>query len=266
MCGQAGIIFGTKRRTPEERKHLADIFTQLLLLNQERGPFATGVALVNRDGTYQVHKEPLPAHKFVQEKTYQEILYNITDEATILMGHTRWPTHGSVLNNTNNHPIVVGTNGRKVIGTHNGAISNADALFRHFEFTRIGQVDSEILFRMADSSIRKGRFHVPTLLDYFDLCRGQMSTVTVTTTDPGMVFIVKGNKPLELCYHREYQTIAYASDPSYLVETLEKDPNWDGIPTQYMKLMVFRCNKLSLHVWKQYFLLGNLSHAPLQKS
>ena len=44
MCGQAGIILGRKRRRAKERDHLAWLFTQLLLLNEPRGPHATGVA------------------------------------------------------------------------------------------------------------------------------------------------------------------------------------------------------------------------------
>jgi hypothetical protein len=44
---------------------LAETFTRLLLLSEHRGPHATGVAWVKRDGTMQVAKEPLPAHAFV---------------------------------------------------------------------------------------------------------------------------------------------------------------------------------------------------------
>lgn len=254
MCGQCGLVFGSSERKPEEREHLARIFTKLLILNEERGPFATGAALLNRDGSHNIHKQPVAASEFVRQGPYREILGSITDDATVLLGHTRWPTHGSLMNPANNHPLVAG----RIWGTHNGMLSNASELFRHFGFPRTGQVDSEIIFRMADDTIRNGRIHVPDLLDYLSLCRGQMSAVMVTTTDPGTVLIAKGNKPLEFRYHRQYHAIAYASDPSYLDDALEEDLGWDEIPTEPMKLMVFRCDKLPRHVRKPFRLLGDL--------
>jgi hypothetical protein len=35
------------------------------------------------------------------------------------------------------------------LGTHNGTVVNADALFRRFRLRRYAEVDSEIIFRLA---------------------------------------------------------------------------------------------------------------------
>lgn len=61
------------------------------------------------------------AHELVYEKPFQELLGQVDNETTILMGHTRWRTRGNEFNNRNNHPIRAGI----VIGTHNGTIYNA---------------------------------------------------------------------------------------------------------------------------------------------
>lgn len=42
MCGQVGVIYGTKKRQPEERSHLKWLFAYLLLLSERRGPYARG--------------------------------------------------------------------------------------------------------------------------------------------------------------------------------------------------------------------------------
>jgi len=61
MCGLAGVIFGKKRRRAEEREYLAWLFTRLLVMSECRGPHATGVAWLNRDGEHRLFKRPVPA-------------------------------------------------------------------------------------------------------------------------------------------------------------------------------------------------------------
>ena len=65
---------------------------------------------------------------------------------TILLGHTRWKTHGSEQNSLNNHPIHAG----RVLGTHNGIITNADEVTRKLHLPRVAEVASEVLFRITD--------------------------------------------------------------------------------------------------------------------
>ena len=74
MCGLAGVIFGKKRRRAEERDHLAWLFTRLLVLSEGRGPHATGVAWLNRDGGHRLFKRPVPAGQYVIDKTFHEVL------------------------------------------------------------------------------------------------------------------------------------------------------------------------------------------------
>jgi len=172
MCGLAGVIFGKKRRRADlpaatyaaqagEREYLAWLFTRLLVMSECRGPHATGVAWLNRDGEHRLFKRPVPAGQFVTDKAYHKALASIDNRTTILLGHTRWRTHacaakqsdaagrrGDERVNRNNHPIRAGD----IIGTHNGTIYNADYLFRRFKLRRFAQVDSAIDcgFRIGD--------------------------------------------------------------------------------------------------------------------
>ena len=52
------------------------------------------------------------------------------------------------------HRIRTGSGVSAVVGTHHGTIVNADELFREYGLERAGEVDSEILCRMAGAAMR----------------------------------------------------------------------------------------------------------------
>ena len=236
MCGQVGVIFGRKRRRAEEREHLARLFTRLLLLSEELGPHATGAAWLNRDGEYHLFKRPLTATQFINDKGFGELLAGIDNRTTVLLGHTRWRTRGDEQVNQNNHPIRAG----KVIGTHNGTIYNADYLFRRYKLPRFAEVDSELLLRLADNAFRNGRLNMDRFKKRLRRCRGQITAVMACRTEPGTVFLLKGNKPLEAWWNKRMRAVLYASDPLYLDAVLTGDSDWREITVPPMTMMVFR--------------------------
>jgi gamma-glutamylcyclotransferase (GGCT)/AIG2-like uncharacterized protein YtfP len=244
MCAQLGVIFGTKRRSPEEQEYVNKLFgwlfTYLLLLSERRGSHATGVAMLKSDNEYALFKRPLKASEFVKDKGFKDVLDGIDGRTTLLMGHTRWQTRGDASNNMNNHPIRAG----EVIGTHNGTILNADYLFKHFELPRLAEVDSELIFRIADATLDEGCLHPETIRDRLALCQGQISAMLASRLDTKTVMVIKGNKPLELRYHPEHKAIVYASDAACLDVVLMGDNGWRVIPTTPMSLMMFHCDEI----------------------
>jgi glucosamine 6-phosphate synthetase-like amidotransferase/phosphosugar isomerase protein len=241
MCGQVGIIFGNGERDGKQIEHLTNIFTELLLQSETRGFHATGIGWVNRDGKHLVHKQPVPAHEFVTAPAYEDVLAQVDNRTTILMGHTRWKTRGSQEDNANNHPQV----SRYCQGTHNGHIGNADHLFRHFKLPRKAIVDSEIIFRIADSAIAKGRIDTDRLSGRLSLCRGQMSAVITTWRDPETVIIVKGDKPLEFRYSTRHRVLLYASESEFLDQALGDEAGWVEWRLPLMRMAIFRTENLA---------------------
>ncbi len=241
MCGQAGVVFGTKRRMQEEIDYLTWVFTRLLELSEERGHHATGIAWVNKAGEHRLFKRPLPASQLVRDKAFGEVTGDIDNSITVLMGHTRFVTRGNAVVNENNHPLRTG----HCLVTHNGTILNADYLFHRFRFGRHAEVDSEIIGRIADACIVDGRIDVKALHDRLSLCRGQMSVVIVAKTDPGNVIIAKGNRPLELVYHPKLRTVFYASSAKYLQVALADYPGWERWPLRPMTISLFSCSNLA---------------------
>lgn len=240
MCGQLGLILGDKRRQSEERSYLKWQFIYLMLLSEKRGPYATGIGWLKNDGSHSIFKLPIPARKFIQESEFTEVISEADGNTTWLAGHTRWPTRGAVDVIANAQPIRSGN----CIGTANGTILNADILFEQLNLPRFAEVDSEIIFRMADATLRDGRIDIIALKGHLALCRGPISAVMTSRLDPTTVVIVKGSKPLELRYHPAHKAIVYASDSAYLDTALSTETGWKSVRTEPMNIITFHCDDL----------------------
>lgn len=223
MCGQVGLMLGTSKRTRAELTYLAGLFAGVLKLSERRGRHATGVALLKDDGECRLHKNVVPASEFVREAGYSEILNSLDNRTAVLMGHTRWATVGDPFDPVNAHPIQA----EVVIGTANGTIPNADWLFRRFKLPRHAEVDSEVIFRLADEVIGEGgKLNLHALASRLVLCRGSVAAVMVAKTNPGRVVMVKGNKPLEMMFSPRYRAILYASDLSFIKQVIGTEAGW----------------------------------------
>ena len=227
MCGLAGVLIGEKSgRSKAEIEAIGRAFTEVLELSERRGPYATGVAHINRSGDYYLSKAPTPASMFVVSESYKTVLRKLDENTTLLMGHTRWPTRGSYLNKDNNHPLVSGGRAGACILTHNGHIANANILFRAMGLSRRTQVDSEILLRIAERNLGRDGIDPDELAADLAYCRGRMSFVVTSTNCPTEVFLVKGNQPLELRYSERYRTLFDASEAEFLDEALSDEDDW----------------------------------------
>lgn len=241
MCGQAGVIFGDKPREQKELEYLLKLFKYLLLRSEERGPHATGASWIDKHGEHQIFKRPVRACEFIKDSVFTELLSGTCEGTTWLAGHTRWQTRGDARNNANNHPIRAGN----VIGTHNGTILNADYLFDLFKLPRFAEVDSELVFRLADSVLtRDGRINIRKLKTHLARCRGQITAVMASKLDSETVVVAKGNKPLELRYHEDLNVIVYASDSDYMNSVLTPALGWREIQIKAMSLITLHCGDL----------------------
>ncbi|MBN2162870.1 MAG: hypothetical protein JXR25_13695 [Pontiellaceae bacterium] len=245
MCGQVGVIFGKKRRRIAERDYLNEVFVRMLLCSERRGPHASGVALLQADGDFRLFKRPVRAHRLVRDAAFCEVLNEVNIHTTVLMGHTRWRTRGSEANSRNNHPIRAGN----IIGTHNGTIYNADQLFRRFQLPRYAEVDSELIFRLADCFDSERGLNDAGFRKALRLCRGQMSAVLASRLNPGTITVLKGNKPLTLRYSRKHRVVLYASEAGFIDSVLDDPRGWRDLKIPPFTMLSF--NHENLQAWKQ---------------
>ncbi|MCI5167108.1 MAG: hypothetical protein D3903_13690 [Candidatus Electrothrix sp. GM3_4] len=148
MCGINGILI-SPGRTASQLRRINKLFTANLLANEQRGREATGVALLNKDSSMRVNKAPVTASRFIHSPGYLRVLDSLSENTTVLLGHTREPTKGSPYKNANNHPIIRGN----IIGIHNGTITNDNLIFAQQTISgdRIGSVDSEAIIALLDN-------------------------------------------------------------------------------------------------------------------
>ena len=235
MCGLTGVLIGNKRRRKTELEEIGRMFTELLLLNQARGKDAAGLAMIRRDGTYSLFKRPGPAAKLVMEEKYSEIIGRFDNATTCILGHTRWKTRGTEANSLNNHPIRAGA----VIGTAAGTILNADRLFKKYRLPRVGEVDSEFIFRLADKK---------DSIENFTACvsdvRGGMSAVFTRTSAPDTILVIKGNKPLTLWYHKDFRSVFYSSEEWPLEKVIGMSRSIVRLDVELFTLSVFNISDL----------------------
>ncbi|HEX2950998.1 MAG TPA: hypothetical protein VHV83_15750 [Armatimonadota bacterium] len=226
MCGLCGIVIGDKaRRRASEIDALIDTFTRLLLASEHRGPHATGVAWVKRDGTFHVAKEPGPARTFVQSDAYRDWHSGIDRQVSYFMGHTRWPSRGNVRNAAENHPICAAP----VLLTHNGTILDHRWHFTRLHLRRTTQVDSELLARIAQHHCGQKGIDVSAFLETLTSLDGSMSLALVAMTRPDEIILVKGNMPLVIRYHPGNRVLMYASESRIIDRILQHEAGWGGV-------------------------------------
>jgi glucosamine 6-phosphate synthetase-like amidotransferase/phosphosugar isomerase protein len=209
MCGLVGALLYPQRRSLEDFAAILSITTSNLLCNEERGRDATGVAVVQADGAFQVFKQPVAASVLVDMPGYAAALAAVGAETVCILGHTRMPTKGSRWHNVNNHPIVA----QNVIGIHNGVIRNDDELFAGCGVSRVGEVDSEIIFRLqglVDPRVAGPRYAAETAA-CLDGLRGRAATLSVDVRQPTRLVALKYLRPLCLHYEPSLHALFFSS-------------------------------------------------------
>ncbi len=238
MCGLAGTVISELPRNARELREIGELFGRLLVGSEHRGPHATGLALISATAESYVAKAPVPASAFVRSRDYRAVLERLDSDTTLLMGHTRWPTRGSHLDNANNHPLCsggehqshgIGPSRGVILLTHNGTVTNHHTLSRLMGLKREAEVDSEVLLRMAEKNLTGSAIDPAGFVSDLSLCRGRLSVVAVATSDPTKILLVKGNQPLEVWRHEARGLIAYASELAILDDAIGLEAGWEEI-------------------------------------
>jgi hypothetical protein len=131
MCGLSAVL--ADRLTPK----YIDAFNTLMLLSNLRGADGAGVIGATVSGKIYKHKTIGTGLDLIRDQSYHRLVSGKRDEELqLLIGHTRFPTKGSVqLKNT--HPM----DAKNVIGVHNGTMIDV-----YDRFATGAQSDSAMLY------------------------------------------------------------------------------------------------------------------------
>lgn len=209
MCGLVGILLYPAERSESDWMEIRRLFAETLVANEERGRDASGIAVVQRDGTFCLFKGPMPASELLRTKPARDVLEQVGSETVCLLGHTRYPTKGSPTNNDNNHPLVVG----QILGIHNGVIRNDDDLFVLCHLPRQAEVDSEILFRLMDTvpPFLPEPEYLSQIKERLKSVNGTFATLSVNLRRPNTLIVTKSGSPLCLHYEPPLQALFFSS-------------------------------------------------------
>lgn len=210
MCGIAAMLLYPQERPEKIWEEIRQSITENLLANEERGKEATGLAVVQTTGIVTIAKMPLSASEFVRTDQYQAALSEIGPQTTVILGHTRKPTKGSVFCCDNNHPIYTQT----VVGIHNGHIENDNEIFDSTGSVRRGEVDSEIIFRLLDNVSHEEEEEVALLAEIEQNLAGLKGKFTFISCDcrrPEHILLVRHLNPLSHYYHPDWQAVIFSS-------------------------------------------------------
>lgn len=207
MCGIAGIHLKDTTWLKDEHRHIMESFVDEFLLGIEsRGKDATGFLAIEADGNLVLDKRAQPATDFIKVRK------SLPDKTRTVLLHTRFATQGHQSNYLNNHPVNSGS----VFVTHNGTISNDDALFRDTpKIKRAAEVDSEIIAALIN---KHGIDDIKTTAEKL---RGGFAVAAVDILKPGKVRLFKGST-WPLVVHENKSFVMWASTESTLNDAWEK--------------------------------------------
>lgn len=222
MCGLNGMVFlkGVKR-DEATMNAIRFVFNELMVESQDRGHHATGIASFKRDGSFELYKKDKEAELMTtNDADYLNIISGFdSEQSSIVIAHTRYLTKGKADNNNNNHPFDI----ESVVGVHNGSVKNDDLLFKEYNFKRIGEVDSEIVYQLINHYNKEGitldglkKALVSTRM------RGLFALAFVHKNNPDLLHLVKQDKPLSIAYWEEAGVMIFNSVGEYIEKAFRK--------------------------------------------
>jgi glucosamine--fructose-6-phosphate aminotransferase (isomerizing) len=204
MCGIVGYI---------GNKSGKDIVLHGLEALEYRGYDSAGMAIVRGDQS-RVFKQVGRVSGLVQE------VENETDDAGLVIGHTRWATHGGVTI-ANAHPQI--NNDGTIFVVHNGIIENFTELRERLQaagYSFASQTDTEVVPNLIDYYLKQ----LPDFAAAFEAAlqdvRGAYSIVAISTREPETLYAARLSSPLVIGVGEGENFLA--SDASAIMEHTKK--------------------------------------------
>ena len=188
MCGIFGILTVSAENI---YKRIIDGLTQL----QNRGYDSSGLAVVEADGTADLHKyastDKIDSLEYLRNKCV-----NLASTSKMGIGHNRWATHG-MKSDANAHPHM--SYNRQFIIVHNGIIENYielrdELIARGFRFN--SQTDTEVIVNLVEYYSREGNTTYDSLNYTIQRLHGTYGIILIDMKTPEHLFCVRNGSPL----------------------------------------------------------------------
>jgi len=200
--------------------------SDMFIMDSLRGPDSCGLVAVNAFGEREVNifKKAVLPHDFINMGGYHSLLKK---KNTVLIGHNRWATAGSI-NAVNAHPFTCGN----TTGVHNGTLTHQHMLPDSYEF----EVDSENIIHAID---KQGIDRT------WKQIRGSAALIWYDKREGTVNFIRNKDRPLYFCYSKDLLQMYAASEKYMLMAALDRN-GIDCHPVEELPvdtLYTFKVNK-----------------------
>jgi amidophosphoribosyltransferase len=229
MCGIFGVCRHRSEFSPynltidrEYDEVVKKAFTKLMLRSIERGSDSSGLFLVQNDNhdsksfskevQITVYKDSLPSTAFVETDKYKDIIKGVNEKTSCIIGHTRSATSGSSEFNKNNHPFICG----RIVGVHNGVISNWRELADKFNIILRSECDSEIIFALINLFLEGGASIKESVQRAASELVGWMACALIDTKNPNDIILFRRKAPLHIKSIRTENILLFASSEIYI--------------------------------------------------
>lgn len=142
----------------------------------------------------------------------------VTSDANISFGHTRWATHGGV-NLENAHPHLT-ADGKMAI-VHNGVIENYQHLKNEYcqDVSLKSETDTEVILNTLYSLYKSEGAMDTAIAKFMNIVHGSYALIVYLLDQPNIVYTIKHKSPILIGVSDQLVTIS--SDPSAVIDLVQ---------------------------------------------
>jgi len=206
MCGIFGYAKQQNAQNNNQIEILKDVLTYLADESVIRGTDSTGISMIS-PSERRTFKATAPSSEVVGHEAWESnILDRVDRDSTIVIGHVRLATHGSVTKR-NAHPFEIG----EVIGAHNGVIYNYNKLAE--KYNKSIEVDSEIIF---------ASLNLHPMEKALEELEGDYAVSWVKESNKILHLARESSRPLCVAYWKKARVLLWASTADIMKKSLKR--------------------------------------------